>query len=42
MTASASSSPPSETGTGYRVSVIDLARPHAKARILAPGFNDRL
>jgi prolyl oligopeptidase len=32
----------SETGTGYRVSVIDLARAGAgaKARVLAPGFSD--
>ena len=30
----------SETGTGYRVSVIDLVRPNAKARVLAPGFTD--
>lgn len=30
----------SETGVGYRVSVIDLARPGAKARVLAPGFTD--
>ena len=30
----------SETGTGYRVAVIDLARPGAQARVLAPGFTD--
>ncbi|MEO7277783.1 MAG: S9 family peptidase, partial [Sphingomicrobium sp.] len=28
----------SETGTGYRVTVINLAHPGAKPRVLAPGF----
>ena len=29
-----------ETGVGYQVSVIDLGRPSAKARILVPNFDD--
>ena len=30
----------SETGIGYQVVVIDVARPAAKARVLVPGFDD--
>jgi prolyl oligopeptidase len=30
----------SETGVGYQVSLLDLTRPGAKARVLAPGFVD--